>query len=62
MKRVWEIEVEDLQAMRASSVTKMEVEPLLVSISQAAQSIDCDIATVHELIRRPASENETAPR
>jgi hypothetical protein len=36
--------------MRASTVTKMEVEPLLVSIPQTAQYIGRCTATVYELI------------
>jgi hypothetical protein len=36
--------------MRASSVTKMEVEPLLVSIPQTTQFIGRCTATVYDLI------------
>jgi hypothetical protein len=36
--------------MRASTVTKMEVEPLLVSIPQTGQMIGRCTATVYELI------------
>jgi hypothetical protein len=36
--------------MRASTVTKMEVEPLLVSIPQTTQMIGRCTATVYELI------------
>ena len=36
--------------MRASSITKMEVEPLLLSVPQTSQTIGRCIATVYELI------------
>jgi hypothetical protein len=36
--------------MRASTVTKMEVRPLLLSIPQTSQTIGRCIATVYELI------------
>ena len=36
--------------MRASTVTKMEIEPLLVSIPQTAQVIGRCVATVYELL------------
>jgi hypothetical protein len=36
--------------MRASTVTKMEVRPLLLSISQTSQTIGRCTATVYELI------------
>ena len=36
--------------MRASTVTKMEVEPLLLSLPQTSQTIGRCIATVYELI------------
>jgi hypothetical protein len=36
--------------MRASSITKMEIEPLLVSVPQTAQYIGRCTATVYELI------------
>ena len=36
--------------MRASTVSKMEVEPLLLSLPQTSQTIGRCIATVYELI------------
>ena len=36
--------------MRASSVTKMEVEPLLLSIPQTSQTVGRCVATIYELI------------
>jgi hypothetical protein len=36
--------------MRASTATKMEVEPILVSIPQASQMIGRGVSTIYELI------------
>jgi hypothetical protein len=36
--------------MRASTVTKMEVEPLLLSIPQTSQTIGRCVATIYELL------------
>jgi hypothetical protein len=36
--------------MRASSVSKMEIEPLLVSIPQTSQTIGRCVATIYELL------------
>ena len=36
--------------MRASTVTRMEVRPIAVSIPQAAQMIGRGIATIYELL------------
>jgi hypothetical protein len=42
--------------MRASSVSRMEIQPIAVSIPQAAQMIGRGIATIYELLGRKEIE------